>query len=98
MTKLSKIRDKNIKVYSKYTGKITGYFTEKLPLTKILYYVKIAIDRVFLRRERFFFNFRRWKNRSSTQVTGVHLHFEVRSYDKDKKKFVAIDPSYVFEN
>ena len=33
---------------------------------------------------------------SGTQVTGVHLHFEVRSYDKDKKKFVAVDPSYVF--
>ena len=55
MTKLSKIRDKNIKVYSKYTGKITGYFTEKLPLTKLVYYVKIAIDRIFLGRERFFF-------------------------------------------
>lgn len=34
---------------------------------------------------------------SGTQVTGVHLHFEVRSYDNDKKKYIAIDPQYIFE-
>ena len=59
MTKLSKIRDKNIKVYSNCTSKITGYFAEKLPLTKMVYYVKLAIDRIFLGSERFFFYSRR---------------------------------------
>lgn len=34
---------------------------------------------------------------SGTQVTGVHLHFEVRSYDNDKKKYIAIDSQYIFE-
>lgn len=34
---------------------------------------------------------------SGTQVTGVHLHFEVRTYDAEIKKFTPIDPSYVFQ-
>ena len=31
------------------------------------------------------------------QVASVYLYFEVRNYDNDKKKFVAIDPQYIFE-
>ena len=28
---------------------------------------------------------------NGTQVASVYLYFEVRNYDNDKKKFVAID-------
>ena len=34
---------------------------------------------------------------SGTQVTGVHLHFEVRTFNNDKSKFEPIDPSYIFD-
>ena len=34
---------------------------------------------------------------SGSQVTGVHLHFEVRTYDEETKKFTPIDPSYVLQ-
>lgn len=35
--------------------------------------------------------------KSSTQVIEVHLYFEFRSYDNDKKKYIAINPQYIFE-
>ncbi len=34
---------------------------------------------------------------SGTQVTGVHLHFEVLNYDTNKGKFILVDPAYIFE-
>ncbi len=34
---------------------------------------------------------------SGSQVTGVHLHFEVRTYNEKSKKFTPIDPSYVLQ-
>ena len=34
---------------------------------------------------------------TGTQATGVHLHFEVRTYNDKTKSFVPIDPQYIFD-
>ena len=35
---------------------------------------------------------------TGTQITGVHLHFEVRVYNAETNNYDYVDPKYIFEN